>query len=99
MNRAPTQTANLIPPLPEEKEAWAYKGSFYSCKEFSRFAVPRAAVLRHPCTLRAREESVMVDGLASELPRMYTDLAEWFHLLTAPEEYVDEARGLSEAIR
>ncbi|MGK2966373.1 MAG: class I SAM-dependent methyltransferase [Tepidiformaceae bacterium] len=25
------------------------------------------------------------------LPRMYTDLAEWFHLLTAPEEYAEEA--------
>lgn len=26
-----------------------------------------------------------------QLPRLYTDLAGWFHLLTAPEEYVDEA--------
>jgi SAM-dependent methyltransferase len=25
------------------------------------------------------------------LPRRYTDLAEWFHLLTAPEEYAEEA--------
>lgn len=24
-------------------------------------------------------------------PRIYTDLAPWFHLLTAPEEYADEA--------
>jgi ubiquinone/menaquinone biosynthesis C-methylase UbiE len=24
-------------------------------------------------------------------PRLYTDLAKWFHLLTAPEDYVDEA--------
>jgi SAM-dependent methyltransferase len=25
------------------------------------------------------------------LPRLYTDLAGWFHLLTAPEEYAEEA--------
>ena len=25
------------------------------------------------------------------LPRMYTDLAHWFHLITAPDEYVEEA--------
>ena len=25
------------------------------------------------------------------LPRLYTDLASWFHLLSAPEEYVEEA--------
>lgn len=33
------------------------------------------------------------------LPRLYGDLAPWFHLLTAPEEYADEAevyRGLLE---
>ena len=32
-------------------------------------------------------------------PRMYRDLAAWFHLITAPEEYADEAevyRGLLE---
>jgi SAM-dependent methyltransferase len=28
-----------------------------------------------------------VDGL----PRLYTDFADWFHLLTAPEEYAEEA--------
>ena len=27
----------------------------------------------------------------SERPRLYTDLAEWFHLLTAPHEYLEEA--------
>ena len=26
------------------------------------------------------------------LPRLYGDLAPWFHLLTAPEEYADEAK-------
>src|SRR5262249_14966303 len=25
------------------------------------------------------------------LPRLYTDLASWFHLLTAPEDYAEEA--------
>ena len=24
-------------------------------------------------------------------PRLYEDLADWFHLLTAPEDYADEA--------
>ncbi|HEX5948653.1 MAG TPA: class I SAM-dependent methyltransferase, partial [Actinomycetota bacterium] len=27
----------------------------------------------------------------SPLPRLYRDLAPWFHLLTPPEEYADEA--------
>jgi SAM-dependent methyltransferase len=29
--------------------------------------------------------------MAEPLPRLYTDLADWFHLLTAPEEYAEEA--------
>ena len=29
----------------------------------------------------------MLDGL----PRMYTEFADWFHLLTAPDEYAEEA--------
>src|SRR6059058_4645207 len=29
--------------------------------------------------------------MPDELPRLYTDLAPWFHLLTAPAEYVEEA--------
>jgi SAM-dependent methyltransferase len=29
--------------------------------------------------------------MADQLPRLYTDLADWFHLLTAPEEYAEEA--------
>jgi SAM-dependent methyltransferase len=28
---------------------------------------------------------------SDSLPRLYTELAGWFHLLTAPEEYVEEA--------
>ncbi|MSQ33578.1 MAG: class I SAM-dependent methyltransferase [Dehalococcoidia bacterium] len=28
---------------------------------------------------------------AERLPKLYTELASWFHLLTAPEEYADEA--------
>ncbi len=35
-----------------------------------------------PATLR---------GVANDLPRMYGELAEWFHLLSAPEEYAEEA--------
>ena len=29
--------------------------------------------------------------MSEQLPRLYSDLADWFHLLTAPEEYVEEA--------
>ena len=29
--------------------------------------------------------------MTEQLPRMYTDLADWFHLLTPPEEYAEEA--------
>src|SRR5688572_33237863 len=29
--------------------------------------------------------------MSESLPRLYTDLAGWFHLLTAPEEYAEEA--------
>jgi SAM-dependent methyltransferase len=28
----------------------------------------------------------------AELPRLYTELADWFHLLTAPVEYAEDAR-------
>jgi hypothetical protein len=31
------------------------------------------------------------------LPRLYTDLAGWFHLLTAPEEYDEEATAYRDA--
>jgi SAM-dependent methyltransferase len=33
-----------------------------------------------------------------ELPRLYRDLAEWFHLLTAPEEYAGEAAFYRETL-
>jgi SAM-dependent methyltransferase len=29
--------------------------------------------------------------MTAELPRLYTDLAPWFHLLTHPDEYAEEA--------
>lgn len=32
------------------------------------------------------------------LPRLYGDLAEWFHLLTAPEDYADEAAFYRETL-
>ncbi len=34
------------------------------------------------------------DGL-----RMYDELAGWFHLLTAPEEYADEAAAILDLLR
>lgn len=33
-----------------------------------------------------------------DLPRLYIDLAEWFHILTAPEDYAEEAQFYQEAI-
>jgi SAM-dependent methyltransferase len=33
------------------------------------------------------------------LPRIYSDLADWFHLLTAPEEYAHEAEYYTRLIR
>lgn len=32
------------------------------------------------------------------LPRLYTDLASWFHLLTAPEDYAEEAAFYQQCI-
>lgn len=34
----------------------------------------------------------------ANLPRLYTDLAGWFHLLTAPEEYAAEAAAYRDAL-
>jgi SAM-dependent methyltransferase len=34
----------------------------------------------------------------ARLPRAYTDLAAWFHLLTAPEDYAEEAEQYRKAI-
>jgi len=36
--------------------------------------------------------------VTSELPRLYTDLASWFPLLSAPEEYVEEASLYRDAL-
>ncbi len=42
----------------------------------------------------------MATGPASnDPPRLYGDLASWFHLLTAPEDYVDEATVSLAAMR
>src|SRR5215212_11917862 len=35
--------------------------------------------------------------MADELPRLYTELAPWFHLLTAPSEYDEEAEFFRQA--
>src|SRR5688500_16495829 len=32
-------------------------------------------------------------------PKLYTELADWFHLLTAPSEYADEAEQFRSLIR
>jgi SAM-dependent methyltransferase len=34
----------------------------------------------------------------ANLPRLYTDLAGWFHLLTAPDEYANEAAAYRDAL-
>jgi SAM-dependent methyltransferase len=36
--------------------------------------------------------------MPDELPGLYTELASWFHLLTAPEEYAEEAAFYSRVI-
>src|SRR4051794_27662904 len=35
--------------------------------------------------------------MREELPRLYDDLAPWFHLLTAPAEYAEEAEWYRQA--
>jgi hypothetical protein len=42
----------------------------------------------------ARTDDPAGDGL-----RMYDELADWFHLLTAPEEYAEEAASILECLR
>src|SRR4051812_6249682 len=44
-----------------------------------------------PCPMgqRATIRSCSVSG--SDQPRLYTDLASWFHLLTDPADYAEEA--------
>ena len=37
-------------------------------------------------------------GMADELPRLYTEFAAWFHLLTAPADYVEEAEFYRRAL-
>lgn len=39
------------------------------------------------------------DGTARDGLRMYDELADWFHLLTAPEEYADEAAVFLDLLR
>lgn len=41
------------------------------------------------CDDRAMAEGI--DVIPTRIPRMYDELAGWFHLLTAPEEYAEEA--------
>ena len=36
--------------------------------------------------------------MADATPRMYAELAEWFHLLTAPDEYAEEAAEVLELL-
>src|SRR5262249_31539415 len=35
--------------------------------------------------------------MSDELPRLYTELAAWFHLLTAPADYAEEAEWYRQA--
>lgn len=37
--------------------------------------------------------------MSDQIPRMYGDLADWFHLLTAPQDYAEEATFYLEAAR
>ncbi|MDQ3811317.1 MAG: class I SAM-dependent methyltransferase [Chloroflexota bacterium] len=38
-------------------------------------------------------------SMADDLPRLYTDLADWYHLLTDPSEYAEEAAFYFERLR
>jgi SAM-dependent methyltransferase len=40
----------------------------------------------------------MTAVMTVELPRLYTDLASWFHLLTHPDEYVEEAAAYRDTL-
>jgi SAM-dependent methyltransferase len=40
----------------------------------------------------------MTAVMTVELPRLYTDLASWFHLLTHPNEYVEEAAAYRDSL-
>ena len=37
-------------------------------------------------------------AMSHALPRLYVDLAPWYHLLTDPSEYVEEAAAYREAL-
>src|SRR5437763_17211229 len=39
-----------------------------------------------------------VSSEAESTPRLYSDLAGWFHLLTAPEDYAEEAASHSRVL-
>lgn len=41
----------------------------------------------------------MDNRVPDNIPRLYTDLAPWFHLLTAPEDYAEEAEFFHQAIQ
>ena len=43
------------------------------------------SIARHPCRM--------------PLPDLYGDLAPWFHLLTAPKDYDEEARLIHDLLR
>jgi SAM-dependent methyltransferase len=40
-----------------------------------------------------------VTSRTTQLPRLYSDLASWFHLLTAPKEYAEEAATYTRLLR
>jgi len=40
----------------------------------------------------------MDENASAELPKLYSELARWFHLLTAPEDYAEEAEFYRQVI-
>jgi RimJ/RimL family protein N-acetyltransferase len=53
------------------------------------------------CTRRGLlngRETLFYERTEEAGPRLYTELAGWFHLLTAPEEYAEEAAAYREAL-
>jgi trans-aconitate methyltransferase len=42
---------------------------------------------------------LIMPGRPSAVPRLYTDLADWFHLLTHPKDYVSEAKWIAAQLK
>jgi SAM-dependent methyltransferase len=65
----------------------------------TRSGAPRTGVARHAVTPYTTSYSAAGVPVSEDLPRLYGALADWFHLLTAPADYVDEAALYTRLLR